>query len=176
MSKQRLRHVLPYQMQLLSEDEIVRKYNSYLPTNINTFDHLLEFTGINCTELEMKEFLDETAVAVPNLNQKLRSLFSEREPEPGSLKILLLDLSQFFSHDKADIYNVVEAPLGLMALLTYLNQQLGSKINGKIAKAFVDFDNYQELKALLDGFKPDIIGIRTMTYYKNFFHGCVRYF
>jgi amino acid adenylation domain-containing protein len=68
---------------------------------------------------------------------------------------------------------VVEAPLGLMALLTYLNRELGSKINGKIAKAFVDFDNYQELKTLLDRFKPQIIGIRTMNYYKDFFHQAV---
>ncbi len=84
---------------------------------------------------------------------------------------MLLDLSQFFTADsKKILYDVVEEPLGLLYLLTSLNQELGSKINGKIAKSRVDFDNYPELRKLITDFKPDIIGIRTLSYHKEFFH------
>jgi len=71
------------------------------------------------------------------------------------------------------LYDVVESPLGLLYIMTYLNQQLGSKVYGKIAKSRIDFNNYSELKALLGEFKPDVIGIRSLTFYKKFFHETV---
>ncbi|UCH96077.1 MAG: AMP-binding protein, partial [Candidatus Aminicenantes bacterium] len=172
LCKERLQHVLPFQVKAFSEDEVVRKYDSYLPTTITCFNDLLEFTGLRPADLETGDegFLPEECMQVPDLNRQIRELFPVHHCDENALKILLLDLSQFFSDESHDIYNVVEAPLGLMYLLTYLNRQLGSKVNGKIAKAFIDFDNYEELKALLEGFKPDVIGIRTLTYYKDFFH------
>jgi acyl carrier protein len=54
--------------------------------------------------------------------------------------------------------------------MTHLKEKLGDKINGKIAKAMIDFDSYQELKQLLEEFKPDVIGIRTLNFYADFFH------
>jgi amino acid adenylation domain-containing protein len=57
-----------------------------------------------------------------------------------------------------------------MALLTALKQEFGGKINGKVVKSRIDFDSYEELKQVLEEFKPDLIGLRTLTYYKDFFH------
>ncbi len=176
--KERLLHVLPYQMNVLTESEIVQKYNSYLPTDINSFDDLLQFTGIEKEELDMNKCLDEDRFSIPCLNQKINEYFHRNnvanvdvEPENSlTLKVLLLDLSQSFSRESQLLDDLYEAPLGLMYLLTYLNQQFGSKISGKIAKSRIDFDNDLELKVLLDRFKPDVIGIRTLTFYKDFFH------
>jgi amino acid adenylation domain-containing protein len=84
-----------------------------------------------------------------------------------------MDLSQFFTDESSTVYDVVEPPLGAMYVMTYLQKRFGSGINGKIIKSRIDFDNYPDLKARLDEFKPEIIGIRTLTFYKNFFHKVV---
>ncbi|NIM15446.1 MAG: SDR family NAD(P)-dependent oxidoreductase [Candidatus Aminicenantes bacterium] len=176
LSKQRLLHVLPRQMKLLTEDELVQKYNSYLPVEIKTLHDLLEFTGIREDELDLADLSLQWSGQVPDLSRRIKAAFSREGLSPGAvdtpgLRVLLLDLSQLFSKDKQNmLYDVVEPPLGLMYLLTALKKEFGEMITGKIAKSRIDFDNYRELKQLLDEFKPDLIGLRTLTYYKNFFH------
>ncbi|UCH92856.1 MAG: amino acid adenylation domain-containing protein [Candidatus Aminicenantes bacterium] len=173
MSKERLLHVLPYQMKILNEDEMVQKYNSYLPVDIKSFPGLLEFAGIKEGELELTDLSHEDPMQVPDLDLRMKEVFQEfsQPPSQDAMRILLLDLSQFLSKDKSNIlYDVVEPPLGLMYLMTALKREFGSKINGKVAKSRIDFDNYQELKQLVEEFKPDLIGLRTLTYYKDFFH------
>ncbi|WP_066501702.1 non-ribosomal peptide synthetase [Abyssisolibacter fermentans] len=170
--KERLLHVLPYQMKVLNENELVEKYNSYLPVEISSFNDLLEFTGITKEELNA-EFIDENSFVIPDLNKKINKCFPEKECSNDALRVLLLDTSQYFSDESDMLYDVVEPPLGLMYLMTYLNEKYGNEINGRIAKARVDFDSYEDLKRLLEEFKPNIIGIRTLTYYKDFFHKIV---
>jgi radical SAM superfamily enzyme YgiQ (UPF0313 family) len=172
-SRERLLHVLPYQMKLLTADEIVQKYTSYLPEQLSSLTDLLEFTGIAVEELEINNCRDIEYGAVNNLEEKLKTIFPRREPDKGALRILLLDLSQFFSREGHMVYDVVDVPLGLINLMTYLEQQLGPGVHGKIAKSRIDFDSYWELKELLGEFKPAVIGIRTLTFYKEFFHEVV---
>jgi amino acid adenylation domain-containing protein len=169
--KERLLHILPYQIKILTEDELVQKYNSYLPVEINNINGLLEFAGIKKEELDLEDLSGEDRFRVPGLNRRIKEAFPCQPPGRDALKVLLLDLSQYFSNDKRRaLYDVEEPPLGLMALLTALKQEFAGKINGKIAKSRIDFDSYQELKQVLEEFKPDLIGIRTLTYYKDFFH------
>jgi amino acid adenylation domain-containing protein len=187
LAKERLRHVLPYQMKLLSEDELVQKYNSYLPVEIKTLQDLLEFAGPREDEPALSGlslFCEaRTPTLVPDLSRRIQEAFSQMAPakntdanisdtsEVRKLRVLLLDLSQLFTKDKHKmLYDVVEPPLGLMYLMTALKKEFGKKIAGKIAKSRIDFDNYSELRQLLTGFKPDIVGLRTLTYYKDFFH------
>ncbi|MCP5103103.1 MAG: B12-binding domain-containing radical SAM protein, partial [bacterium] len=92
-----------------------------------------------------------------------------REKKPDTKKILFLDLSQHFSFYSM-LYNVVEQPLGALYLLTYLKERFGDKIDGRIYKSGNDFDNFEELKILIKEYDPDLIGIRTLTYFKEFFH------
>ncbi|MFC2145920.1 amino acid adenylation domain-containing protein [Acidobacteriota bacterium] len=174
LSKERLCHVLPHQMKALTEDEILQKYNSYLPVDIRTFEDLLEFTGIDREELGVDECLKEENFFVPNLNEKVREYFPAKRPLKNALRVLLLDLTQLFSSDSGNmLYNVVEAPLGLMYLMAYLNKEYGDKINGKIAKSLIDFDSYHQLKKILEEFQADIIGIRSISFFKNFFHEAI---
>jgi amino acid adenylation domain-containing protein len=170
LSRQRLLDILPYQMKLLTEDEMVQKYDSYLTAPIKRFPDLLEFTGINEDELGAVTFADEERHVVPGINEKMANAFPTAAPGEKALKILLLDLSQFFSHREDMLYDVVEPPLGLMYILSYLKKEFGSKVNVRIAKSRIDFDNFARLKALLDEFKPDVIGLRTLSFYRDFLH------
>ncbi|MGD2085545.1 MAG: amino acid adenylation domain-containing protein [Candidatus Aminicenantes bacterium] len=172
LSKDRLLQVLPYQVQLLNEDEFIQKYDSYLPTDIKCLADFLEFTGLTEQDLGTGKFRDENEdeTVLHNLNQGIGKLFPKKVPPRKALKVLLLDLSQFFTDDTGMLYDVVEPPLGLMYILTYLNHHLGDKINGKILKSRMDFDSYEELRKQLQEFRPDVLGIRTITFYKDFFH------
>ncbi len=174
LSKDRLLKVLSMQMKVLTEDELVQKYNSYLPVDINSFEDLLEYADIDYNEFEKVEFLSNDYGYVPSFNQKLKEYFPEKQHEKGALRVLMLDLSQFFSSESSNmLYDVVEPPLGPMYLLTYLNNKFHGKIQGKIAKSRIDFDSFEELKALIQDFNPDVISIRTLTYYRDFFHKTV---
>lgn len=170
LSRERLLHVLPYQMKVFTEEEIIRKYDSYLPAHIDSFTELLTFTGIAPEELKAGDFLDKERVSVLNLDNKIEKSFPRKAPHKDALKVLLLDMSQLFSKVGEEYYDFFEPPLGLMLLMTLLNRQFGTEVNGKIAKSRVDFDSYRELKQLVTTFDPDIIGIRTLSIYKGFFH------
>jgi amino acid adenylation domain-containing protein len=174
LNKERLLQVLPLQMDLLTEDELLQKYNSYLPVHIADFQQLLRYLGIEEGEL------DGSPAPQPAQDQDYHGLVSaankhlRKAPSKDALKVLLLDLSQFFRKDSFDQYDVEgEAPIGLMYVLTYLNRELGEKVNGRIAKARIDFDSYGELKQMLDEFQPDIIGVRTLSLLKDFLHQTV---
>lgn len=170
--KERLIDILPHQIEVMTEDEIVQKYNSYLPVDIKRISDLLDLAGISLNDLGggPLHFPGEELFTVPDLNEKLAEIFPRQEPDEDALRILLLDLSQLYSHESHMLYDVVEPPVGLMYLMTYLKQQFGSKINGKIAKSRIDFDTDEELQALLTKFKPDVIGIRSLSFFKDFFH------
>jgi amino acid adenylation domain-containing protein len=170
LSKERLMHVLPHQMKLLTEDEITQKYNAYLDIEITCFDDLLKFVGISHQELAEVDFPAEDHMYIPELNEKLKTLFPSVPPAADALKVLILDVSTYFSNKVDVFYDMIEPPLGPMYVLTYLKQQLGSRVNGKIAKSRMDFDNYHQLETLLEEFKPDLVGLRALTYYKDFFH------
>jgi tyrocidine synthetase-3 len=134
------------------------------------YHHLLEFVKVDKEELAVKEPVNEEEYRLPGFYEKLRQGITVKEPAANALRILMLDLSQFFSRESQQFYDLVEPPLGLMYLMTFLNEKFGSRIHGKIAKSRIDFDSYQELKVLLEEFKPKVIGIRTLSVFSDFFH------
>lgn len=174
LNKERLLKVIPFQRKIMTEDEVVQKYDSYLPIKISSFDGLLSIAGITRDELDTEGFIDDDFGAVANPNNKMEEIFGIKQSNTDALRVLFLDLSQFFlSENTNKLYDLVETPLGHMYLLTYLYNKLGSKVQGKIAKSRIDFDSYEELKTLINDFKPDVIGIRTLTYHKDFFHNVI---
>jgi amino acid adenylation domain-containing protein len=173
LCKERLLKLLPFQMKVMTRDEMIQKYNSYLPTTITGFDELLESIGVTAGELGVEGFGAPEVVSDFSVRVRESSRRLGPEPDATALRVLLLDLSQFFSTDKSAefFYDVVgEAPLGLMYLLTYLNRSLGSGIKGRIAKSRIDFDSFGELLALLEEFDPQVIGVRSLHIYQDFFH------
>ncbi|MBS6700062.1 MAG: AMP-binding protein [Clostridiales bacterium] len=169
LNKERLRKVLPIQMQILETDALIQKYNAYLPTEIKTMEDLLEFVQLD--DLEISENRSDS-------NQEPVTIFDTpvavRTIPPRARRILFLDLSQQFS-EKNSIYNVTEQPLGHLYLLTYLKQVYGDQIDGRILKSGVDFDSLEELRKLILDYQPELIGIRTLTIFKEFFHETVSY-
>jgi amino acid adenylation domain-containing protein len=168
LSRERLKHVLPHQMKILSHEALCQKYNAYLPVDIKNLEDIITFVQLE-SEVEIPPGYTEKRV--PG-----RTFFDE-EPEKSSVpvgarKILFLDLSQHFSSHSM-LYNVVEQPLGALYLLTYLKERFGDKIDGRIHKAGNDFDSFAELKQLIEDYNPDLIGIRTLTFFKEFFHETV---
>ena len=175
LNKERLLHILPHQMKMFTENELDQKYNAYFPSKINSFKDLLNVVGIKRSDLKVKECLDEKKIEVPNLKTKIEKHFPAIKKDKDALKFLLIDLSTYYvkAGDNRE-YNVIEPPLGLMALLTYINTQtFAKKINGKMIKSFIDFNNNDELVDAIKEFKPDVIGIRAMTFYRKFFHDAI---
>ena len=173
LSKERLMHVLPYQVKALTRDEMIQKYDSYLPHDIRSFADILRLAGIEEGELAVGGFLDEQAIAIPDFNRQLKEYFPAKKPAPDALRVLLLDLSQFFSPDTDMLYDVVEPPLGAMYVMTYLQERFGPKIDGKILKSRLDFDGFEALKGQLEAFRPQVIGVRSLTFYRDFMHQTV---
>jgi tyrocidine synthetase-3 len=173
LSKERLLTLLPYQAKVLTKDELVQKYNSYLPAEIRRFEDILDFAGIRPEELDIPRFLDEDHMLVKNLHQKITRHFKPVKPAVRAYRVLLLDLSQFFLSEGSVLYDMAEPPLGLITLLTYLNKTFGERICGKVAKSRFDFEDFGELKQLISQFKPDLIGLRTLSYFKEFLHETV---
>jgi amino acid adenylation domain-containing protein len=173
LSKERLLHVLPHQIQVLTKEELVQKYDTYLPVDINGFDDLLEFLGITPAELNHTPCIEESNTVIPDLNRKIKQEFTARETLGDALRILLMDLSQYFTGDFHMLYDVVEVPLGLMYVMTYLKQHLGDNVEGKIIKARIDFDNYETLQQIIEDFQPQVIGLSALSFYSDFFHKTV---
>jgi len=174
LSKERLLHVLPYQMKIATEKELVGKYDGYLPAEIKTFDDIIENAKITRKELGSATLLQDDSPFVPDYSALRKSRSIVPAPKKDAFRILLLDLSVLFSSDKKEIlHGEITEPLGLMYLLTYLRETFKERINGKMYKAKIDFDSYEQLKPLVCDFKPHLIGIRTLSYFKDFFHRTV---
>ncbi|MCK4260253.1 MAG: AMP-binding protein [Halanaerobiales bacterium] len=167
LDKERLKHVLPVEMKILDESALLQKYNAYLPVDIKSISDLLNFAGIEDFKIPQIENKTESVPSIFECKKEER-----KNVNPNAKKLLLLDLSQLFS-SSAMLYKVIEQPIGLIYLLTYLNQEFGNQIDGRIYKSGNDFDSYEELKSLVEEFKPDLIGIRTLTIFKEFFHETV---
>jgi amino acid adenylation domain-containing protein len=175
LSRERLLHVLPLQVKTLTKEELIQKYDNYLPMKIRDFPDILNTGRIAREELSHLEFLPADHMAAPGFQENMMKYFPPPAPEYGdSLRVLLLDLSQLFSADsESTLHDTIEEPLGLIYLLTYLKKTFGRKIRGKIGKSRMEFDSYEQMKTFIREFNPDIIGIRTLSYYKEFLHRSV---
>lgn len=176
LNKERLLSVLPYQMKNFCEDELNQKYNSYFPTKVQTLDDLLKLASIDKSELKGQKCLREDKLKIPELSTKIREKFPKQKKNTDALKILLMNLSGYFSNETdSQERALMEPPLGLIALQSYLDREFKEKIHGKIVKSRMDFDSYSEMIQIIKDFKPDIIGIGVMTFYKNFVHRAIKY-
>jgi amino acid adenylation domain-containing protein len=174
LSKERLLTLIPHQLKTISQEELIKKYDSYLPMDITSLDDIRQLGGISQEEWDKLEIREEDDAGIIDFNKRVVEYFPTEQPKESAFRLMLLDLSLFFTHETdSKLYDVTEEPLGMIYLLSYLKQQMGGEINGKIAKSRVDFDNYDQMKEMLFQFKPDLIGIRSLSYYREFFHRAV---
>jgi len=178
LNKDRLLDIIPHQLEQFSEDELNQKYNSYFPSpKIKTLDDVLKLARIKRSDLRPYTPFKEESVRIPDLKNQLKKYFPvQTQHKDPDLKVLMLDLSTYFTDDvDSREYNVLEPPLGLMALATYVHREMDNKIDIRLCKSRIDFDSYEDLYQLVLDYKPDIIGIRAMTFYKGFFHDSMAY-
>jgi amino acid adenylation domain-containing protein len=176
LSRERLLHVLPHQLTLCTEDELAQKYDNYLPMEIKSLDDILRCANISREELGEVEIRAENGTESLAFYREKELAITVKEKDPHRLRVLLLDLSNFFtSRSESVLYGQIIEPLGLMYLMTYLKETFGDRVEGNVLKSRVDFDSYEELGTIITQYRPDVIGIRTLSYYKEFFHRVVSY-
>ncbi len=175
LNKERLLSVLPRQLEQFSEEELDQKYNSYFPTQrITTVRDVVDFAGLKWEDIQPEVLFEEESVAVPNIYTDCEEAFHVDHDQEPEIDVLLIDMSSYFTTDRDNReYNVIEPPLGLMTLQSYVNRALPGRVSGRIIKSRIDFDSYEELVELVRDRAPDIIGIRAMTFYKGFFHDSI---
>ncbi len=176
LNKDRLLKVLPVKMKHFTENELDQRYKSYFPQKIKGVRDVLKIAGIKENELKIK-CLNENQIEIENLDKNIKNTFAAKtiKKNNNAFKILLINISTHFTKDKdVSEYDVLEPPLGLIALQSYLNREFKEKIKGKIIKSSVDFDSYEELNSLIDKFNPDVIGVSAMTFHKDFFHSTIK--
>lgn len=169
---ERMKYVLNQQVKVCNEDELLYKYKTIFPTHINSLDDILRLARLKRSDIDFSNMPAEQENMIDYPAPK--PLKKMRKEGVSPLKILLIDASQFFTKDVTNEINAVEPPLGYLAILTYLNEKFGDQIEGKIYKSGVDFDSMEELHSIVKDFNPDLIGIRTMSYFKNFFADVIK--
>jgi len=162
LNKERLLHVLPYQMKLLTEVEFLNQYDIYFPQGINSMSDLLKTLNIREEELGEISFRPEDTEIAAEFSQNIKQFFPVNNKKEDALKVMLIDVSQLFTTDSERHNNLNEEPLGLMYLLTSLNETFKETLSGRIIKPVV--------QQILEDFQPDVIGIRSLSAYKDFFH------
>lgn len=173
LNKERLLKVLPVQMKHFTENELNQRYASYFPRKINGIKDVLKIAGIKESELKV-DCLKENEIEIVEADKKINSKFPKKIVNENAFRILLINISTHFSNEKnVSEYDVLEPPLGLIALQSFLNRKFKENIRGMIIKSRVDFDNYEELKKLISDFNPDMIGVSAMTFHKDFFHEAI---
>jgi amino acid adenylation domain-containing protein len=176
LSSERLLHKLPHQLKLCTEDELVQKYDNYLPMPIKSIDDIRKCSGISPGEMRNIEVRKDDGTGSLAFYREKELTIPRKEEGDDRLRVLLLDLSNFFtSESESMLYGQVIEPLGLMYLMTYLKEKFDNRVLGKVLKSRVDFDSYEALRDIITRFQPDVIGIRTLSYYKEFFHKVVSY-
>jgi radical SAM superfamily enzyme YgiQ (UPF0313 family) len=173
LNKERLKKVLPIQMKHFTEDELNQRYSSYFVSRINGLQDVLRMAGIKKDELKI-ECLSEDEVKVPDLSKKINKLFPVKKVKNNAFKVLLINISTHFTKDRSITeYDVVEPPLGLIALQSYLDHVFKDEVEGKLIKSRIDFDSYEALDKIVKDFNPDLIGVSSMTFHKDFFHDAI---
>lgn len=174
LNAERLADTLPQQMKVFSESAIVQKYNSYFVGYFDKcFQKMEEIFKFFNLDMQVGELVLKESIKLEQVNLKVEKKFPPIAIKSNALKILLLDLTKYFSSNNQRLIYHIEQPMGLLCLASYLSDKYGGAVNCKIASSKVDFDSYDELKELLLDFAPDLIGIRTLTVYKEFFHESV---
>lgn len=171
-NKERMKYVLDKQICVMNEQELIYKYKTIFPTQINTLDDILRICRLRREDIDFSKMKKQELCKIIYPTQpKEKKKIIENENE--CIKILFLDVSHFFTKDIGVEIRAVEPPLGQMAIATYLHERFGNQVECKIMKSGVDYDSFEELHSIIKQFHPNILGLRTMTYYKHFFEQTV---
>ena len=127
LNKERLLKVLPIQMKHFTESELNQRYASYFPRKINGIKDVIKIAGIKENELKV-DCLKENEVEIVDVDNKIKSKFPTKIIKENAFRILLINISTHFTSDRnVSEYDVLEPPLGLIALQSFLNRKYQRK-------------------------------------------------
>jgi radical SAM superfamily enzyme YgiQ (UPF0313 family) len=89
-------------------------------------------------------------------------------------KIILVDACSTWLKKNEGQTDQVVLPLGLMYLSSHLKQQFGDSVDTSILHSVVDIKSDEQLREIIEREKPDIVGIRTQTVYRDEFHNVAK--
>ena len=95
---------------------------------------VLKIAGIKENELKI-DCLNENQIEIENLDENIKNTFQSKKikVDNNAFKILLINISTHFSSDRdVSEYDVLEPPLGLIALQSYLTENLMKRCMGKL--------------------------------------------
>lgn len=168
MNKDRINSVLPYQMQQMTEREVLRMYDDVFKKGFKNMDELFDHLKITSPQIRNQKCLDENLIKVDNLKEKIDKYFSTyRIAFEKGIKLLLIDVNRAFADMDEGDNKFINQPLGIMSLASYINAKLGKSVKCKVIKYDVDYTNNAELEDIVDSFRPDVIGLSAVTMFKR---------
>ena len=110
-------------MKHFTESELNQRYASYFPRKINGIKDVIKIAGIKENELKV-DCLKENEVEIVDVDNKIKSKFPTKIIKENAFRILLINISTHFTSDRnVSEYDVLEPPLGLIALQSFLNRK-----------------------------------------------------
>lgn len=176
MNKERVEIVLRGEMKQMTEREILNMYSDWFGVRFTAFNEILDLFSIPHDKFENIKCLSEKEINLPKIQHKVEEYFSQYKVAfTKGLRVLLIDVTQAFHQVESDENKHIVPPMGIMFIATYLKKIYKEKVNCKIIKSKVDYDNNEELKDIIDRFKPDVIGLSTVTMFKDSMHETASY-
>jgi len=94
---------------------------------------------------------------------------------PDRTRLLLIDCTRALDPESRKVYDVHHPPVGLMSLAAYVREsRLGPAVDIAILDSTIDYTTLDELRALMEGFAPDIVGLRCLHLHTDQFHTITR--
>ena len=175
LNRDRLKNRISNQLLNFTIDELDQRYSAYFPSaSVRSLQDVLRIAQLSLSDVIPKQPFDELSVIPLEINRRFQEAFPKKLAKKN-FKLMLVDLSSYYEDStNTREYNVLEPPLGLMVLQTYLAHTFDDEIDCLILKSRIDFNSSEELCSLVDAFSPDLIGMRAMTFYQRLFHDSVR--
>ncbi|MEE8431988.1 MAG: radical SAM protein [Candidatus Desulfatibia sp.] len=84
------------------------------------------------------------------------------------LKIVLCDFAPSLAG--RPLWDVIEPPLGLMSLSSWIKRAFGSRVEVRILQARMDFSTFDQFGRLVSEIDPDLVGLRSLTFESRQIH------
>ena len=90
-------------------------------------------------------------------------------------RLLLIDCTRALDPEDRKVYDVHHPPVGLMSLAAYVRESpVGATTDVAILDSTIDYTTLEELRAQMERFAPDIVGLRCLHLHTEQFHAITR--
>lgn len=171
MNKERLSHVIPYQMKHMTEQEILWIYNDWTRKKFASLEDLLTYFHLPVSIIYDKKCKEKSEIEIIDITRKIEQHFKESgDIQSYDMKILLLDVTSAFEFEREDESMHVIPPMGILSIASYIHDAFNRKVHCRLMKVNVDYHNENELLETISGYQPDMIGLSVVTMFRDAMH------